>query len=273
MAEINRQRVQENYTPWSSVTNPSRASDFVILNTNLSTSNRGDATTGVFAEAIWDADLTPGAANHTNMIAVDVPVDARVFVPFWIATATATSIDGSAPCAITQIATTASTGAGKVQIYGSVPVSSQFNKALPSSIVTNAAPNYQPSVTVPVMGLYLAAGTTIAQYSASTGAPTGQVSMFNQYLDGTDGGVVTTIAPVTFHTSTLTSWGYVANTTATGTSGLSVPNPCGIPVNGLTRITCAVVDAFGFTLTVSDANNTGATVSNARVMLGGFFAG
>jgi hypothetical protein len=267
MAEITRQRVQESYTS-SHAGNPARASGFVILNTNLATLNRGDAAPGIFAEAIWDSDLSNGASNHSTMIAVDVPSDARVFVPFYVCTATLTSIDASGPCAITKVATTASTGAGKFQIYGSVPVSSNFNQALPSSIVTGAAPTYQASLTVPVSGTYLAANTTLGEYTTASNGAINNVAMFNQYLDGTDGGVATLIAPLNFGgSSTTTFYGSVSPATVLGSE------PWGIPVNGLTRLTATVVDAFGFTFTASDANNTSATVSNARVMLGGYFAG
>jgi hypothetical protein len=269
MPEISRQRVQEAYTPAPSVTNPNRASDFVILNTNLATLNRGTATNGVFAEAIWDSDLTDGAANHSNMIAVDVPTDAKFFVPFWVCTATVTSGDAAGPCAITGVTTTASTGAGKLQVYGSMPVGQSFNKALPNSIVTGAAPNYAASLTVPVMGTYLAAGTIIATYSTSASSAVNQVAMYNQYLDGTDAGVATTIIPVNMSTTTVSSW----NTSgAAGAGSISSVSP-GIPLNGITRMTCAVLDAFAWTFTAADANGTSATVSNARVMLGGFFAG
>lgn len=269
MAEITRQRVQEAYTS-SHVGNPARASGFVILNTNLATLNRGSSAPGVFAEAIWDTDLTDGAGNHSTMIAVDVPSDARVFVPFYVCTATLTSTDASGPCAITKV-TTSTSGAGKFQIYGSLPVSSKFNEALPSSVVTGAPPTYQASLTVPVSGTYLpaspAAGSTLGEYTTGSNGAVNNVAMFNQYLDGTDNGVATLIVPLNFSNTTTTFYGSVGAATVLGSE------PWGIPVNGLTRLTAAVVDAFGFTFTAVDANNVSATVSNARVMLGGYFAG
>lgn len=266
MAEITRQRVQEAYTA-SQVGNPARASGFVILNTNLATLNRGDAVGGVFAEAIWDSDLSNGAGNHSTMIAVDVPTDARVFVPYYVCTATVTSTDASGPCAITKV-TTSGSGAGKWQIYGSVPVSSNFNQSLPSGVVTGAPPTYQASLTVPVSGFYGQATTTIlGEYTTGSNGTVNNVALFNQYLDGTDGGVATLIAPVNFGATTMTFHGSVGAATVLGSE------PWGIPVNGLTRLTACVTDAFAFTFTAVDANNTSATVSNARVMLGGFFAG
>lgn len=266
MADITRQRIQEAYKS-NQIANPSRASGFVILNTNLATTNRGDSTAGVMAEAIWDNDLTVGASNHSNMIAVDVPTDARVFVPFYVCTATVTSIDGSAPCAITSVSTSGS-GAGKWQIYGSLPVSSSFNQTNPSGIVTGAAPSYQPSITIPVSGSLVAINVPIGTYSGTANGAVNNVAMFNQYLDGaTDGGVATTIFPVNFGGTTTTFYGSVGAATVLGSE------PWGIPVNGLTRLTAAVIDPFAFTFTAGDANNTAATVTNARVMLGGFFAG
>ena len=265
MADITRQRIQEAYKS-NQIANPSRASGFVILNTNLATTNRGTAT-GVMAEAIWDNALTAGAANHSNMIAVDVPTDARVFVPFYVCTATLTSIDGAVPCAITSVSTSGS-GAGKWQIYGSVPVSSSFNQTLPSGIVTGAAPSYQPSITIPVSGSLVALSTVLGTYSGTANGAINNVAMFNQYLDeATDGGVATTIFPLNFGGTTTTFYGSVGAATVLGSE------PWGIPVNGLTRLTAAVLDPFAFTFTTADANGTAATTTNARVMLGGFFAG
>jgi len=265
MPPISRQRIQEAYKT-NQIANPSRASGFVILNTNLATTNRGTAN-GVMAEAIWDDARTAGAANHSNMISVDVPTDARVFVPFYVCTATLTSIDGAIPCAITSVSTSSS-GAGKWQIYGSVPVSSRFNQTLPSGIVTGAAPTYEASITVPVSGSLVAVSTAIGTYSGTTNGAINNVALFNQYLDeATDGGVATTIFPVNFGTTTTTFYGSVGAATVLGSE------PWGIPVNGLTRLTAAVIDPFAFTFTTADASGTAATTTNARVMLGGFFAG